>query len=66
MTLYPAGPLERAISLANLAPVKPAPGSPLKMILIGCLSALAGAAAMYLYMKKQTKNKEANTQGDKA
>lgn len=66
MTLYPAGPLERAISLANLAPVKPAPGNHRKMIVIGCFSALAGAVVMYYYMKKQTKNTEADPQGGKA
>ncbi|MEP7374683.1 MAG: hypothetical protein ABI675_14910 [Chitinophagaceae bacterium] len=66
MKLYPAGPLERAIALTNITPIKPAPGNPRKMIAIGCLSAIIGAAAMYLYMKKQTKNNDADTNGDKA
>jgi len=65
MTLYPAGPLERAIALTKLAP-KPAPGNLRKMIAIACFSALAGAALLYFYMKNKTKKDEADTQGVKA
>ena len=55
MTLYPAGPLERAIALTKLAP-KPAPGN-LGRIAIGCLSAILGAGAMYFYMKANQKQR---------